>query len=576
MKILPLVRTELARLTSSRLAIASLVALMTVPVIYGGLYLWGNQDPYNNLQAVPAALVVADHGATVDGTRVNYGKAAAKSLVDGKKFQWHVVSASTAKTGVVKGTYDFSITFPSSFSADLTSADQKSPTRAKLVLTSNDTNGYLSTTVAKQATSLVETSITQQVAQAGSQKLLSAIASLRKGLVDAQAGAQKIASGSSSAAGGAATLSSGLAELKSQVADLPTQSTQLSGGASQVAAGLSTLVSSEAAYRSALAAALSASGLSAAQQAQLLGGFDQLSTGTSTASSGAAAVKTGAGTLAASTPALVDGISSAATGASSLSAGTKSLDSGSSQLSRSLTTGIQKVPATTTSSRLSTAKALADPVAVEQHAITEATTYGAGLAPFFISLSAWIGIYALFLIVRPLSRRALTAVRRPIRTTLAGWFTPALLGVVQMIALFAVVTLALHLQIANPIGLLGFMMFLSITFAAIVLALNVLLGSVGQFLGLVLMIIQLVTAGGTFPWQTLPVPLRALHEILPISHGVDGIRNLMYGGTAAGLWGAFFPVAIWLVIGLAASSFGAWRQGRSRTLTQLRPSALGG
>ncbi|POH85077.1 hypothetical protein CJ026_026705, partial [Ralstonia pickettii] len=60
---------------------------------------------------------------------------------------------------------------------------------------------------------------------------------------------------------------------------------------------------------------------------------------------------------------------------------------------------------------------------------------------------------------------------------------------------------------ANPVATLGIMLVASLTYAAIVLALNVWLGSVGQFLGLVLMVLQLVTAGGTFPWQTLPGPV---------------------------------------------------------------------
>ena len=50
--------------------------------------------------------------------------------------------------------------------------------------------------------------------------------------------------------------------------------------------------------------------------------------------------------------------------------------------------------------------------------------YGAGLAPFFAALAGWIGIYALFLIVKPVSRRAVTALHSPIRVTLAGWLTP--------------------------------------------------------------------------------------------------------------------------------------------------------
>jgi putative membrane protein len=145
-----------------------------------------------------------------------------------------------------------------------------------------------------------------------------------------------------------------------------------------------------------------------------------------------------------------------------------------------------------------------------------------------------------------------------------------------MIALFAVLSIALHLQDANPGGLLAFMAFVSITFAAMVLALNVLLGSVGQFLALILMIVQLVTAGGTFPWQTLPGPLAALHESLPMSYAVNGVRDLMYGAPASNLLSAILPLLAWLVGALAVTALGAARQGRFRTLRQLQPSAIGG
>jgi putative membrane protein len=272
---------------------------------------------------------------------------------------------------------------------------------------------------------------------------------------------------------------------------------------------------------------------------------------------------------------LATGATTASTGASDLSTGVAQLATGSKTLSDSLTDAVGKIPQTTAAERAATSNLIANPLKVNQDAITQAKNYGAGLAPFFLSLASWIGIYALFLLVRPLSRRALTAVRRPIRTTLAGWLTPALLGVVQMVALFALVTLALHLPVANPVGMVAFMAFVAMTFAAIVLALNVLLGSVGQFLALVFMVVQLVTAGGTFPWQTLPAPLAALHQALPMSHAVDGIRQLMYGGTGGDLWSAFLPLAAWFVGSLALSVLGAQKQGRFRTVRQLRPSPIG-
>ncbi len=50
------------------------------------------------------------------------------------------------------------------------------------------------------------------------------------------------------------------------------------------------------------------------------------------------------------------------------------------------------------------------------------------------------------------------------------------------------------------------------------------------------MVLQLVTAGGTFPWQTLPAPLEALHGVLPMGFVVDALRQVMYGGDIARVW----------------------------------------
>ncbi len=585
MTIVTLIRSEFARLTASRMGKVALVALMTVPIVYGGLYLYGNENPYDQLNAVPAALVVQDTGTTVNGKTVNYGADTAKQLLKGQKFGWVEVSATTARKGITDGTYDFGLSFPASFSKNLASAGSDSPSGATLVLTTNDTNSYLSTTIAKQGAEAVRVELAKQVGEHASSSLLAAISSIRTGLVSASDGAKQLADGAATAstgaaslASGASSLSAGLAQLDARSSTLPSSASALSSGASRTASGASQTFAGAQQLRPALAATLAGNPNAAAILAQ----YDALTAGIAHTSGGAAQVAAGAAQLNASAPALASAVHSAAAGASTvasgaaeLSSGTTSLASGSSTLSSSLGSAVQKIPTSTKAQSAATAKAIASPLAVKQDAITTASNYGAGLAPFFLSLAAWIGMYALFLLVRPLSRRALTAVRRPIRTVLAGWLTPALLGIVQMIALFLIVTLGLHLAVVNGLGMLAFMAFASITFAAIILALNVLLGSTGQFLGLLLMVIQLVTAGGTFPWQTLPAPLRALHEFLPMSHAVDGIRTLMYGGST-GLLNAILPLAAWLVGSLVVATLGARRQGKFRSLRELRPSPIGG
>ena len=89
MKIPQMIAAELRRLTSTRMSILALVALLAVPIVYGGLYLWANQDPYGNLSQVPVALVVDDRGAQINGEQRNLGDEAARSEEHTSELQSH-------------------------------------------------------------------------------------------------------------------------------------------------------------------------------------------------------------------------------------------------------------------------------------------------------------------------------------------------------------------------------------------------------------------------------------------------------------------------------------------------------
>ncbi|QKS17559.1 YhgE/Pip domain-containing protein [Curtobacterium sp. C1] len=689
MTIPSLIRAELARLTATPLARLAFIALMIVPLLYGGAYLWANRDPYAKLDQVPAAIVDQDAGATLDGERVDYGKDVTKQALDGADFKWTETSAADARSGVRNGTYDFVVTIPHDFSESLVSAQGDDPKRAELVMTTADTNSYLASTIAEQAGKTMRTAVAERVGKQAAKTLLVGLADVRDSLGDAVDGAGQLASGATSAAdgarqlasgtdqlsagasqlasgtaelpsqtrqladgagqvaSGASSLASGLADAQRQTADLPAQTQQLAGGAKQVSDNLTALTAEtdpalqalQTASPDTVTAAITQAAadrgvtltpeqqavVAATVQAQLqdektqqqladakaaLQGLDQLrdgsqqvtdgaaqlaaaaptlSNGIASAASGASQLSTGASQVSAGTSKLADaaptlssgasslasGAASAASGASSLSSGVDQLESGSKELASKLDQGRTKIPASTASQRNAQASVISDPVKVGDDNVAAASNYGAGLAPFFISLAAWIGMYALFLILKPISKRAITAVRKPLSVVLGGWLTPALLGVVQMAALFLIVRFALDLDVVHAGSTVGVMVLASATFAAIIMALNVLLGSVGQFLGLVLMLVQLVTAGGTFPWQTLPGPLAALHFALPMTYSVDALRQTMYGGSMGAVWSDVGVLACWLLGALLVSLVVTARQTRTRTLRDLRPSLIG-
>ncbi|NDO88542.1 YhgE/Pip domain-containing protein [Cellulosimicrobium composti] len=321
--------------------------------------------------------------------------------------------------------------------------------------------------------------------------------------------------------------------------------------------------------------------------ARLAAATPQLAAGIATAADGADRLADGTGQLAAATPQLVDGVSRLADGtrqvsdgATSLADGTAQLRDGSgeladgaAQLHDGLAEGLGQVPDLDEQTRQDTAETIGNPVSVTNEALSSAGTYGGGLAPFFLSLATWIGAYVLFLLVRPLSTRALAAGRSGLATALGGWLTPAAIGVLQVAAMFTVTKFALDIDPVHGVGTALFLVLVSATFVAILQALNVWLGAAGQFLGLVLMLVQLVTAGGTFPWQTIPQPLRSMHQFLPMTYAVEGLRQLLYGGNMATVARDATVLVVVLAGALGLTALAA-RRRRVWTITTLQPELV--
>ncbi|NKQ52644.1 ABC transporter permease [Amycolatopsis sp. K13G38] len=613
---------ELRRLTAGTLPKLAVAALVLVPLLYASFYLYANYDPYGRLSKLPAAIVNADTGS---GER-NVGREVTGEVVKSGTFDWHEASAADAQKGVENGTYSFVITIPANFSAALLSSGTFTPEQATIRLTTNDANNYLSHTIANQVAEQIRGTIAAKVGAEAANRFLIGFATIYDKVAEASDGAteladgagrlltgqRQLADGAAQLATGSGQLAGGLSTLKTSTANLPSDTKKLADGAAQVSAGdaqvaaagrllangSTDLQNSLDNLNGQLAQRLRAAGLSDAQVQQVLGVLGELRSPVDQANSkiqstsaqldqladGARQVAAGAATLAASAPALTTGIAQASDGADAVSSGaakltdgektalsgTTDLSAGATQLRDGLDAGLRQIPNPNDPTRTATANTIADPVTVDNAGIASAGTYGAGLAPFFIALATWIGAFVLFLLLRPLSTRAMAAGVRPIRVALGGWFAAALLGVAQVLVLFGAVTWLVGIHVAQPLAAIGFTVLASLTFTAIVHALNAMFGAVGKFLGLVLLVLQLVSAGGTFPWQTLPDALYPLHLVLPMGYVVDGLRHLLYTGASlrslldVGVLCAYLAGSV-LVSALAARKQRVW------TMSKLQP-----
>jgi len=334
---------------------------------------------------------------------------------------------------------------------------------------------------------------------------------------------------------------------------------RLSRGSSEVAAGAGTLAGASPELARGIARAAS--------------GGDRLTAGARELASGSGTLAKDTRKLASGSSEVADGAQRLATGTVTLRNGTQELQKGTEKLADALREGVKKIPDLNERTRKDMAQNIGDPVRVTDDQLARAGSYGAGLAPFFMSLATWIGAYVLFLLVRPLSARALASDAAGWRVALGGWVTPALIGVAQVAIMFTVVRFALDIRPADEVGTAVLLLLASAAFVMVIQALNAWLGTVGQFLGLVLMLTQLVTAGGTFPWQTIPEPLRSLHRILPMSYSVEGLRQTLYGGDALTVTRAISVLLLTLLAALVATTWAANRQ-RVWTPARLQPELV--
>jgi len=265
-------------------------------------------------------------------------------------------------------------------------------------------------------------------------------------------------------------------------------------------------------------------------------GADSLESGLDTLTTGAKDLDAGLGKLQTGSSDLAKGISSAATGAKDLDTGLGKLDTGARELADQLTAGAKRIPVLSKSETDDAVAVLSSPTDVQMTVDNPAGVYGRGLAPFFFAIAIWVFGISVFLVVRPISARALAGRARAARIAVAGWLPVAALGTLGALILLAVAWFALGLDPLHAVASTGVVVLAAICFTAIAHLLRTAFGTVGSAVTLVLLMVQLTSAGGLYPVETLPLPFRAIHPVIPMTYLIDALRIGFTGGPMDRLW----------------------------------------
>ncbi|GAA3696241.1 YhgE/Pip domain-containing protein [Microlunatus aurantiacus] len=252
-------------------------------------------------------------------------------------------------------------------------------------------------------------------------------------------------------------------------------------------------------------------------------GADKLATGIASASAGADTLSTGAASLA-------TGVKQLDTGAAELETGLTRLRTGAGKLEAGLADGIKRIPALSGEEQSDAVQVLASPADVSMQVLNPATYYGRGLAPLFFAIALWVFGISVFLVVRPITGRALAGRASPVRLALTGWLPIGGIAVAGGLLMAGIVWVLLGLDPVHPFGFLGLLVLAACCFSAIAHLLRTALGTAGSSLLLVLLILQLASTGGTYPTPLLPGFFAAIGPAMPMTYLIDGFRVVISGG----------------------------------------------
>ena len=260
---------EWKKILQTRKMIVPMIAILFIPVLYAGMFLWAFWDPYANMEDLPVAIVNLDEGAENDGEQLALGEELSNTLTDGQQFKFTQVSKDKAEKGLLNQDYYVVIEIPENFSQHATTLLDDNPEKLTIVYKPNEGFNFLSGQIGETAMDRIKAEVNEKVTATYAEQLFDSIAEMGDGFGEAADGAGKLKEGTSKLATGADELKGYLETLAGSTVTLADGTNELAMGAQKAASGAR----------------------------DLNNGLTDLSTGATELSAGAQKASTGAGEL---------------------------------------------------------------------------------------------------------------------------------------------------------------------------------------------------------------------------------------------------------------------------------------
>ena len=173
---------------------------------------------------------------------------------------------------------------------------------------------------------------------------------------------------------------------------------------------------------------------------------------------------------------------------------------------------------------------ISSPVQMNTVEIYAISNYGSAMAPFYTVLALWVGALILVALihVKVKDGEDLEGVK-PYQKFFGRYISFFVIGQVQTIITVFGDLFYVGIQCKHPIAFTLAAMMTSFVFTFLIYSLTAAFGNIGEAIAVVIMVIQVAGAGGTFPVEVLPSVYQYLYKFMPFSYCMNALRECVAG-----------------------------------------------
>ncbi|WP_280771532.1 YhgE/Pip domain-containing protein [Salipaludibacillus daqingensis] len=178
-----------------------------------------------------------------------------------------------------------------------------------------------------------------------------------------------------------------------------------------------------------------------------------------------------------------------------------------------------------------------NPVQLSEEKLFPIPNYGSANAPFYTTLSLWVGA---LLLSNLISTNLHSADKRPYYSLRDIYLGRMILFLIIALLQGLIVSIGnltlLGVYAANPLMYILFSVIIALIFMTMVYTLASILGNIGKAIAIILLVLQLSGGGGMFPIEVAPSFFQQINPYLPFTYAINLLREAVGGVIVAVAW----------------------------------------